>query len=579
MAKVNRMSLESILLKEKFITEKDLKKAEQYQKKNGKTLSQIFIKLGLVTEEQVVIGLAEHLGLPHMKLTNYKLDPKVMEIAPEKIIKKDKVVPLSKSGNTLTVATADPLDVLMIDDLRAITGCNIQTIVSTLSEINQVIEDYYSTITTESLEELMEKSGKETEKIEVVTEDKSIDLDKLVKQAEEAPIIRMVNLILSRAIKARASDIHIEPFAKKLQIRYRIDGILYPITSLSKKVQNAIISRIKILSELNIAEHRLPQDGRFRVKIHHRDVDFRVSTIPTRFGEKIVIRLFDKAQLMGLTIDKLGFEKNILQKYQRAISQPHGMIVITGPTSCGKSTSLYAAIRALNSPDKNILTIEDPVEYEAKGINQVQIHEQIGLTFPRALRAFLRQDPDIIMLGEMRDGETADIGIKAALTGHLLFTTLHTNDAPGAITRLINMEVEPFLISGALLFVGAQRLMRRVCKDCALTYEPSPILLKELNIEGKTPNDIIFYKAKGCSFCNNTGYRGRMAVMEALEIDDEIRELILRKASDIEIKKAAISNEMVPLRKNALAKVLRGETTLEELARVTGAQSRKQKQE
>ncbi|MCK4419201.1 Flp pilus assembly complex ATPase component TadA [Candidatus Aerophobetes bacterium] len=579
MAKVNRMSLESILLKEKFITEKDLKKAEQYQKKNGKTLSQIFIELGLVTEEQVVIGLAEHLGLPHMKLTNYKLDPKVMEIVPEKIIKKDKVVPLSKSGNTLTVATADPLDVLMIDDLRAITSCNIQTIVSTPSEINQVIEDYYSTVATESLEELMEKSGKETEKIEVVTEDKSINLDKLIKQAEEAPIIRMVNLILSQAIKARASDIHIEPFAKKLQIRYRIDGILYPITSLSKKVQNAIISRIKILSELNIAERRLPQDGRFRVKTHHRDVDFRVSTIPTRFGEKIVIRLFDKAQLMGLTIDKLGFEENILQKYQRAISQPYGMIVITGPTSCGKSTSLYAAIRALNSPDKNILTIEDPVEYEAKGINQVQIHEQIGLTFPRALRAFLRQDPDIIMLGEMRDGETADIGIKAALTGHLLFTTLHTNDAPGAITRLINMGVEPFLISGALIFVGAQRLMRRVCKDCALTYEPSPILLKELNIEGKIPKDIIFYKAKGCSFCNNTGYRGRIAVMEALRVNDEIRELILRKASDIEIKKAAISNGMVPLRENALAKVLRGETTLEELARVTGTQSRKQKQE
>lgn len=570
MAKVSRMSLESILLKEKFITEKDLKKAEQYQKKNGETLSQTFIKLGLVTEEQVVIGLAEQLGLPHMKLTNYKLDPKVMKIVPEKIIKKNKIVPLSKSGNTLTIAIADPLDVLMIDNLKAITGCNIQTIVSTPSEINQVIEDYYSAIPAEDLEKLMEKPGKETEKLEVVTEDKSINLDKLVKQAEQSPIISMVNLILSRAIKARASDIHIEPFAEKLQVRYRIDGILYPTSSLSKKVQNAIISRIKILSELNIAEHRLPQDGRFRVKSHHRDVDFRISTIPTRFGEKIVIRLFDKAQLRGLTIDKLGFEKNILQKYQRAISQPHGMIVITGPTSCGKSTSLYAAIRALNSPDKNILTIEDPVEYEAKGINQVQIHEKIGLTFPRVLRAFLRQDPDIIMLGEMRDRETADIGIKAALTGHLLFATLHTNDAPGAITRLLNMGVEPFLISGALTFVGAQRLMRKVCKDCALTYKPSPALLKELNIERKTSKNTIFYKAKGCSLCNNTGYRERIAVMEALEINDEIRELILRKASDAEIKKAAISNGMVPLRENALTKVLRGETTLEELARVAG---------
>jgi len=570
MAKVNRMSLESILLKEKFLTEKDLEKAEQYQKKNGETLSQIFIKLGLITEEQVVIGLAEQLGLPHMKLTNYKLDPNVMEIVPEKIIKKNKVVPLSKSGNTLTVATADPLDVLIIDDLRAITGCNIQTIVCTPSEINQVIEDYYSTITTESLEELMEKFGKKTGKIEVITEDSSINLDKLVKQAKEAPIIKMVNLILSRSIEARASDIHIEPFAKRLQIRYRIDGILYPFTSLSKKVQHAVISRIKILSELNIAEHRLPQDGRFRVKTHHRDVDFRVSTIPTRFGEKVVIRLFDKAQLLGLTIDKLGFEKNVLQKYQRAISQPYGMIVMTGPTSCGKSTSLHAAIETLNSPDKNILTIEDPVEYETKGINQVQIHEKIGLTFPRALRAFLRQDPDIIMLGEMRDTETANIGIQAALTGHLLFTTLHTNDAPGAITRLINMGVEPFLISGALIFVGAQRLMRKVCKNCALPYKPSALLLKELNIEERKAEDIIFYKAKGCSLCNNTGYKGRIAAMEALEINDEIRELILKKASDVEIKKAAISTGMIPLRENALTKVLRGETTLEELARVTG---------
>ncbi len=567
MAKVNRMSLESILLKEKFLTEKDLKKAEQYQKKNGKTLSQVFIKLGLVTEEQVVIGLAEQLGLPHMKLTNYKLDPNVMEIVPEKIIKKDKVVPLSKSGNTLTVATADPLDVLMIDDLRTITGCNIQTIVATLSEINQVIEDYYSAIVTESLEELMKKFGKKTEKLEIIT---NINLDKLVKQAKEAPIIKMVNLILSRAIEARASDIHIEPFAKKLQIRYRIDGILYPFTSLSKKVQHAVISRIKILSELNIAEHRLPQDGRFRVKAHRRDVDFRVSTIPTRFGEKVVIRLFDKAQLMGLTIDKLGFEENILQKYQRAISQPYGMIVITGPTSCGKSTSLHAAIETLNSPDKNILTIEDPVEYETKGINQVQIHEKIGLTFPRALRAFLRQDPDIIMLGEMRDAETANIGIQAALTGHLLFTTLHTNDAPGAITRLINMKVEPFLVSGALIFVGAQRLMRKVCKNCALPYKPSPLLLKELNIEDRKAEDIIFYKAKGCSLCNNTGYKGRIAAMEAVEINDEIRELILKKASDVEIKKTAISIGMIPLRENALAKVLRGKTTIEELARVTG---------
>lgn len=321
---------------------------------------------------------------------------------------------------------------------------------------------------------------------------------------------------------------------------------------------------------MDIAEHRLPQDGRFRVRAHNRDVDFRVSTIPTRFGEKVVLRLLDKAQLTGLTIDKLGLEENVLEKYQKAIRQPYGMIVLTGPTSCGKSTSLYAAIRAINSPDKNILTIEDPVEYEAEGINQVQIYEKIGLTFAQALRSFLRQDPDIIMLGEMRDLETADIGIKAALTGHLLFTTLHTNDAAGAIVRLVNMGVEPFLISGALTFVGAQRLMRKVCKNCAHSYHPSKRLLKQLEIEDQVDNNLVLYKAKGCRICNNTGYRGRMAVMEALEIDDDIKELILRKVPELKIKKTAISNGMIPLRKNALAKVIRGDTTLEELARVAG---------
>ncbi len=346
--------------------------------------------------------------------------------------------------------------------------------------------------------------------------------------------------------------------------------MLSPVTTLPKKVQNAVVSRIKIISELNIAERRLPQDGRFRVKARQRDVDFRVSTIPTRFGEKVVLRLLDKAQLIGLTIDKLGLEENVFKKYEKAISQPYGMIVLTGPTSCGKSTTLYAALRAINSPDKNILTVEDPVEYEAEGINQIQVHEDIGLTFARILRSFLRQDPDIIMLGEMRDLETADIGIKAALTGHLLFTTLHTNDAPGAVARLLNMGMEPFLVSGALLFVGAQRLMRRVCKECAVSYEPSAKLLKEVGLVEKVEKGTVFYKAKGCTICNKTGYRGRMAVMEALEVDDDIRDLILRKAPDVEIRKVAISNGMIPLKENALKKVIRGDTTLEELARVAG---------
>ncbi len=569
MVENKRVELANVLLRQGLISQEDLEKAEEYQRENGGTLSAVLVELKLVKEEQVVIGLAEQLGIPHMKLSHYILDPKVMEIIPARVVRKEKVVPLSRSGNTLTVATADPLNVLMIDNLRAITRCNIQTIVSTPSEINEVIGDYYSTMATGSLAELVEESKSE-DSVEVVKDAESVNLDKLIREAGEAPIIRLVNLILSRAIKEQASDVHIEPFERKVQVRYRIDGILSPITTLPKKVQNAVVSRIKIVSELDIAERRLPQDGRFRVKARQRDIDFRVSTIPTRFGEKVVLRLLDKAQLMGLTIDKLGLEENILEKYHKAISQPYGMIVLTGPTSCGKSTTLYAALRTLNSPDKNILTVEDPVEYEAEGINQIQVHEDIGLTFARTLRSFLRQDPDIIMLGEMRDLETADMGIKAALTGHLLFTPLHTNDAPGAVARLLNMEVEPFLVSGALLFVGAQRLMRKVCKECALPYEPSPKLLKEIGLVEKVEKGGVFYKAKGCSICNKTGYRGRMAVMEALEINDDIRELIIRKAPDVEIRKVAISNGMTPLKENALKKVIRGDSTLEELARVAG---------
>ncbi|MEA1963570.1 MAG: ATPase, T2SS/T4P/T4SS family [Candidatus Aerophobetes bacterium] len=570
MAKVARVNLSDVLLKEGFISEEEIKKAEEYQKEHGGNLSEVFIKLGIVSEDELVRALAEQLGIPHMKLTNYKLDPEIMSMLPEKVIRKNKVVPLSRTGNTLTVATADPLNVLLLDNLRAMTGCNIQTIISTNSDIEQAIGDYYSTMATKNLEDLIKQSEKDRGKVELVTERETVNLDELKKQAGKAPVIKIVNVIFSRAIKERASDIHLEPFEKNFQVRYRIDGVLYTLFLLPKRLQNAIISRLKILSEMDIAEHRLPQDGRFRIKAYNRDIDFRTSTIPTRFGEKVVLRLLDKSQLQGLTIDRLGLEENVLRKYEKAIHQPYGMIVLTGPTSCGKSTSLYAAIRAINTPDKNILTIEDPVEYELEKINQVQIHEEIGLTFPQTLRSFLRQDPDIIMVGEMRDAETANIGIQAALTGHLLFTTLHTNDAPGAIIRLLNMGIESFLIAGTLNFVGAQRLMRRVCKNCRTSYKPSPKIIEELKIEDKINKDTLFYKAKGCPLCNNTGYKGRMAVMEALEVDDDIKELILAKASETELKKAAISKGMIRLKENALSKVIRGEATLEELARVTG---------
>ena len=568
MAKLIRMSLGEVLLKEHFISEEDLKKTRKYQKKHGGNFADILVKLGLVTEEHLVIGLAKQVGIPHVKLSNYTLDSEVMNLLPEELIRKEKVVPLAKSGNSLTIATADPLNVLLIDSLRARTGYTIQTIAATPSEINQVITNYFSAKVEKDFADLIQSSGDNGD-LAIVEGEEAVNLDELLQQVEQAPIIKMVNMILSRGIRERASDIHLEPFEGGLQVRYRIDGILYRAMNLPKRVQNAIISRIKILSEMDIAERRLPQDGRFRVRVSARDIDFRVSTVPTHYGEKVALRILDKAQLSGLTIEKLGLDGDVLGKYQHAISQPYGMIIITGPTSSGKSTSLHAAIRALNTPDRNIITIEDPVEYEQEGVNQIQVNDTIDLTFSRALRAFLRQDPDIIMLGEMRDLETADIGIKAALTGHLLFTTLHTNDAAGAITRLLNMGIEPFLIAGSLRFVGAQRLMRKVCRECSEMYHPSEALLKELGIE-KGSEEVNFYRAKGCAACNNTGYRGRMAIMEALEVDDDIKELIVRRASDVEIKKVALEKGMVFLKGNALAKVIKGESTLEEMGRIIG---------
>jgi len=570
MAEVTRPTLTDVLLKKGLLGKKDAEKARENHRSNGENFTDTLVKMGLITKEEVAKALADELRIPYIDLTSYELDPKALEALPERMVRKYKVVPLSISGGVLTLATSDPLNVMTIDDIKATMDLQIRTVVSPSGQIEDAISDFYSLRVTDKLEEVIKRTEEEAEDIEVVKGREEVDLDQLIKQTQDASIIRVVNLILSQAIRQRGTDIHIEPLEKNLQVRYRIDGILHLINSLPKAVQYPVISRIKILAELDIAERRLPQDGRFKVKVAERYVDFRVSTIPTRFGEKAALRILDKAQLAGLTMDKLGLEENISEKYRKAVGQPHGMIVLTGPTSSGKSTSLYAAIRTLNNHDKNILTIEDPVEYEVNGVMQVQIHEKAGLTFPKTLRAFLRQDPDIIMLGEMRDAETADIGVKASLTGHLLLTTLHTNDAPTAIARLINMGVEPYLISDALLFVGAQRLMRGLCPHCREAYEPSPELLRELGIEDKVDKEAVFYKAKACPACKKTGYRGRMAVMEALEIDDDVRQLILNKASEAEIKKVALAKGMVPLRENALAKVVRGDSTLEELRRIAG---------
>jgi len=563
--------LSDILMEQELLDTSQLAQAVAEQKKSGLPLSRILVEMAFVSEEDIVVALSEQLGIPHIRVDNYNIPPEVIEDVPETLARQYVLIPISKTGDTLTVAMADPLNIMALDDLKMFTGRNIEVMVSLASEINAAIWKYYGEGTENAEQAIYDtlEGGSGDEELEVVSEEE-IDLGKLREEAEDTPIIQLANLILVNAIEAGASDIHVEPFDKELRIRYRVDGILTEVKSPPKSVQAALISRLKIMSDLDIAEHRLPQDGRFRIRYKGREIDFRVSSLPTYHGEKVVIRILDKEQL-SLDIETLGFEEQPVEVFLQAIKNPYGLILLSGPTGSGKTTTLYATLHRLNSPDVNIVTVEDPIEYELFGVNQVQAHSEIGLTFASGLRSILRQDPDIVMVGEMRDDETADIAIKAALTGHLVLSTVHANDGPSVVTRMLDMGMEPFLVASSLVASAAQRLMRRICPDCKEEFEPPPEALEEIQYEARSGETPTFSKGRGCAKCNSTGYRGRLAVIEAMLNTKEIEDLIVARASATELKQAAVKLGMRTLRQNALAKAAKGLTTIDEVLRVTTA--------
>ncbi|PJC48431.1 MAG: type II secretion system protein GspE [Candidatus Omnitrophica bacterium CG_4_9_14_0_2_um_filter_42_8] len=563
--KKSREKLGQILLKEGLVTEEQMEKAINIQQKEGTRLGETLINLGIVTEKDIVIAMAKQLSIPYASYAKGLLKPAenqdLAKLVPEDYARRNMLLPISKHMSSMTVAFMDPLDLITIDNLKRMTNCDINPIIATKTDLQRAIDEFYGK------EDLLKDAISDSYELEEFKIEKNaeedLSLDDLIASAEEAPVVKLVDLILMQAIKDRASDIHIEPFKNKINIRYRIDGVLYEIPPPARHLLPAIVSRIKILSNLDIAERRLPQDGVFFVKVDNKGIDIRVSTIPAIFGEKVVLRILDKSAT-PLNLGDLGFDPEELEKFRRAINSPHGLILITGPTGSGKTTTLYAALNEIKSPRKNISTVEDPVEYKLEGINQVQIKTNIGFTFAGALRAFLRQDPDIIMVGEVRDMETAQICIRASLTGHLVLSTLHTNDAPSAISRLIDIGLEPYLISSSLIMVGAQRLVRRLCPECKEAYETTPALAKDLGIKQE-----LLYKPKGCDYCSHTGYRGRVAIYEIVLMNDKLRELIARGASLGEIKDKIKELGLKTLLKSGLKKAEEGITSVEEVLSIT----------
>jgi len=573
-----------LLLKEKRITPVQLQEVLNYQKANGGKLGLNLVKLGFVKDEEITALLSRQYGVPSINLGDFQIDQTVIKLIPAETAQKYQILPLSRLGATLTIAMTDPTNVFAMDDIKFMTGYNVEPVVASESEVAEAILRYYNVVAKTAVgngqqsaldfatQALQDLPLVDTSEVEVLEELEEISVEALARQGEEAPVIRLVNVMLMSAISKGASDIHIEPYEKELRIRYRIDGVLYNIMAPPLKFRDPIASRVKIMAKLDIAEKRLPQDGRIKIRFNDagraKEIDFRVSCLPTLFGEKIVLRLLDRDKLM-LDMTKLGFEAESLARYEEAISRPWGMVLVTGPTGSGKTNTLYSSIAKLNTPETNIMTAEDPVEFNLPGINQVQIREGIGLNFAAALRAFLRQDPNIILVGEIRDFETAEIGIKAALTGHLVLSTLHTNDAPSTISRLMNMGIEPFLVASSVNLICAQRLVRRVCKVCA---EPLAVAAPTLMKVGFSPEDaasVTPSKGRGCEKCNNTGFKGRLGLYEVMEVDDEIKELILVGASGLELRRKAVERGMITLRQSGLRKVKKGQTTLEEVLRET----------
>jgi type IV pilus assembly protein PilB len=557
-----------LLVKENLLSAEQLRRAREESRATGSRLGAQITKLGYIDESELTEFVAKQYGVPSIHLDEFEIEPAVIQLIPEDVAVKHTVIPVNRAGSTLILATADPSNIFAIDDIKFLTGYNIQPVVSSEDAIRRAIDRYYDK--TSSLEDVM--GDFDDSDIDLIQGEDEVDVGELAKASEDAPVVKLVNLILTDAVKKSASDIHIEPYEKNFRVRYRIDGVLYEVMKPPMKLKNAITSRIKIMAELDIAERRLPQDGRIQLKMGRgREMDFRVSVLPTLFGEKVVLRLLDKSTLQ-LDMTKLGFEVEQLRVFQKSIHQPYGMVLVTGPTGSGKTTTLYSALSELNKISDNLSTAEDPVEYNLPGINQVQMHEEIGLNFAAALRSFLRQDPDIIMVGEIRDFETAEIAVKAALTGHMVLSTLHTNDAPSSVNRLLNMGIEPFLVASAVNCIIAQRLARRVCEECK---ESDPEVTADQLLEaGMSPDrarQVVPVKGRGCRACSDTGYKGRVAVYEVMELKEELKEFVLNGASALELKREAVRLGMQTLRQSALRKLTEGITTLGEVLRVSSA--------
>ncbi len=565
--------LGDMLVRSGKISQGQLQEALALQKDQGGRIGTNLIKLGYLTERQLVDALSEQFKVPSVDLNNMEIDDAVVKIIPADIARKYTIFPVTKAGATVTVAMIDPTNVFAMDDVKFMTGYKVEPVVASETSIRAAIDKHYGSTHAIELKKVMEDLSEESGgDLEVLEEEEDLDLATLEEESEQAPVVKLVNLILTDAIKRGASDIHIEPYEKDYRVRYRIDGLLYEMMRPPLKLKEAITSRIKIMAKLDIAEKRLPQDGRIKIKTKisgkSKDLDYRVSVLPTLFGEKIVMRLLDKDKLM-LDMTKLGFEVESLRKFEHAILRPYGMVLVTGPTGSGKTNSLYSALQRINTPEVNIMTAEDPVEFNLSGINQVQMREQIGLNFAAALRSFLRQDPNIILVGEIRDFETAEVAIKAAMTGHLVLSTLHTNDAPSTINRLMNMGIEPFLVATSVHLIVAQRLVRRICSFCKEPAEVPPAALVGAGFSEHESRTLKLFKGRGCERCSNTGYKGRVGLYEVLEIDDEMREMILSGASSFELRQKAVQNGMLTLRMSGLQKIRDGMTTLEEIARET----------
>ncbi|MGE5308467.1 MAG: GspE/PulE family protein [Deltaproteobacteria bacterium] len=557
--------LSDILLKNNLLTQEQLNQALAVQKTKGGRLSEIIVELKLVKDSDLMLALSEGLDFPVLDLKRYKIFPDLAKIIPSTIARRYVLIPLSRLGDWLTVAMSDPLNIFAIDHVESVTGLKVTPVLASSQDIMMAIETAYSESAKDAIGDLVKEMSDAS--IELVREEKDLTEAEL---GQEAPVIKLTDLILENGVKKKASDILIEPFEKTLRIRYRLDGILHEEKAPPRKLHQSIVTRIKVMSELNIAEHRLPQDGRFKARVQGKEVDFRVSILPTSFGEKVAIRILDKSTAM-LDIMKLGFGKHTVDTLQKVSKMPHGMILVCGPTGSGKTTTLYSVLKFVDSPEKNIVTVEDPVEYQIEGINQVTARPDIGLTFAAALRSILRQDPNVIMIGEIRDLDTVDIAIKSALTGHLVLSTLHTNTACGSILRLVNMGVEPFMLNSALICVVAQRLLRKLCQYCAEEYYLTDEAVESMHLklppspEGKHK----FYRAKGCQRCMNTGYSGRVGIAEVLVLTPKVRELILNRAEEHFIKAQARSEGMNTLREDGMRAVLAGFTTLEEVLRIT----------